>query len=891
MSKCFTSVEQVSKLKSRSHTQRESMSNVGVISVAPREYLHVLDTNTNVTRVILGPQRFTRNESEKVVSGPNACINVPPRCYVIIENPCIKDQTTGEPVCDQYGQVTLRHGDAEVRLSDIEAGPFPLYPGEFASAVQKLRVVAKDQALRLRALRDVTVSIDGKDLKLFAGDEFMFTGPGTYLPKIEVEEVEEVKAVIIKHSQALRMRAKRFCTDSAGQTRKAGEEWLVRDSGAYLPSCDEEIIGLVEATVLTDKTALHLRALKTYVDVYHVERKAGQEWLVTSDLSDAHIVDVYEQSVKTVKVTTLSTREYCVVRDPYIDGVQRMGMELLRKGEAVFFLLPGETLKNGIEHVVVLADDQALLVQASEAYTEDESDGGVIRKPGDRWMIYGPREYTPSTQLVVLETRRSVPLDINEGIYVRDTKTGQVRAVIGETYMLKPTEELWEKELPDEVEVLLAKQALGINYITPERRSTSFSYNDSDEDIVAQAGIVPAAPKPRDRTRVVTFRVSENAAVQVYDYKSKKARVIFGPDVVILMPDEQFSVVRLSGDKPKRPNVIITLSLSLGPDFMTDRFHVETCDHARLSLTLSYNWHFSIGDKSNASQIFTVRDFVGDACKTIASKVRGAVAMESFDNFHKHSARIIRSAVIGIDAGTGKVRELLEFPANGLMVSNVDIQTVEPIDVETRQSLQHSVQMAITITTNSQEARARHDAHREEEEAKGLLEQQRLKNEAAAEKSRRLLLELKAESQAIETSGQAKAEARARAEASLIDCQGNLEKAQLAAQAARIEAQAAMEQEIAEREAEYLHAQRMDALEIEKAQKLAEIQQKTFKNTVEALGADTITAIARAGPEMQAKLLQGLGLNTMLLTDGKSPINLFNTANGLVGVTSGVGQM
>jgi major vault protein len=30
--------------------------------------------------------------------------------------------------------------------------------------------------------------------------------------------------------------------------------------------------------------------------------------------------------------------------------------------------------------------------------------------------------------------------------------------------------------------------------------------------------------KPRDKTRVITFRVPHNAAVQIYDYKEKKAR-------------------------------------------------------------------------------------------------------------------------------------------------------------------------------------------------------------------------------------------------------------------------------------------------------------------------------------------------------------------------------
>ena len=47
-----------------------------------------------------------------------------------------------------------------------------------------------------------------------------------------------------------------------------------------------------------------------------------------------------------------------------------------------------------------------------------------------------------------------------------------------------------------------------------------------------------------DASRVVTIQVPHNAAVQVYDYKSKKSRVVFGPDLVMLGPDEQFTQLR-----------------------------------------------------------------------------------------------------------------------------------------------------------------------------------------------------------------------------------------------------------------------------------------------------------------------------------------------------------
>ena len=47
--------------------------------------------------------------------------------------------------------------------------------------------------------------------------------------------------------------------------------------------------------------------------------------------------------------------------------------------------------------------------------------------------------------------------------------------------------------------------------------------------------------------------------------------------------------------------------------------------------------------------------------------------------------------------------------------------------------------------------------------------------------------------------------------------------------------------------------------------------------------------MAAAGPETQAKLLSGLGLKGYVITDGSSPINLFNTAQGMVGMPGAPG--
>ena len=80
--------------------------------------------------------------------------------------------------------------------------------------------------------------------------------------------------------------------------------------------------------MLTEKVALHLRALQTFTDELGKERKVGEEWLgkfasirfltceVTHKDKETHIPDVYEQVVAQVQLTSLSNREYCCIRDP-----------------------------------------------------------------------------------------------------------------------------------------------------------------------------------------------------------------------------------------------------------------------------------------------------------------------------------------------------------------------------------------------------------------------------------------------------------------------------------------------------------------------------------------------------------------------------------------------
>jgi len=95
---------------------------------------------------------------------------------------------------------------------------------------------------------------------------------------------ESVDGIVLSPDQGLKLRARRECKDISGTERKAGEEWVYRGTGTYLPLVDEEVVEVLKAFTLTERKALHLRATRTFTDQLGNARKAGEEWLVTNKM-------------------------------------------------------------------------------------------------------------------------------------------------------------------------------------------------------------------------------------------------------------------------------------------------------------------------------------------------------------------------------------------------------------------------------------------------------------------------------------------------------------------------------------------------------------------------------------------------------------------------------
>ncbi|WP_411023182.1 hypothetical protein, partial [Salmonella sp. s51228] len=107
-----------------------------------------------------------------------------------------------------------------------------------------------------------------------------------------------------------------------------------------------------------------------------------------------------------------------------------------------------------------------------------------------------------------------------------------------------------------------------------------------------------------------------------------------------------------------------------------------------------------------------------------------------------------------------------------------------------------------------------------------------------------------------------------RAEAARIEGTASVDHARLKSQASKIDSESELERLTLAREAELKFLKEQNEIEIHKTRDMSSIESEKFKNMVDTVGSDTIRAIATAGPEMQVKLLQALGLKTTLITDG-----------------------
>ena len=224
----------------------------------------------------------------------------------------------------------------------------------------------------------------------------------------------------------------------------------------------------------------------------------------------------------------------------------------------------------------------------------------------------------------------------------------------------------------------------------------------------------------------------------------------------------------------------------------------------------------------------------------------------------------------------GKISDKFLFENNLLAISNVDIKEISTKDKATKEKLQVTVNKAIELTTKSQEEEAKAQAEAREQEAKSLLQRKINEDNQVLEELKRPLYELKSKTETIRETGEKEAMAKAQASLIQIESQSKINIAKNNKELKDMQYNFEIEIEQMKHLNNLNYETEKSNVELNKKKILSDLDTSKFEKIIKAIGQDTIVQISRAGPESQVKLLEALGLEGYILTNGNNPVNLFN---------------
>jgi major vault protein len=568
------------------------------ISLKNREYAYIEDANRGVVLMEVGPRVLTL-EAHLTLVAKERMVEVGAGNWCVVRNPVVREG--GQVALDEFGQARVAVGDREVRV-----GPkvFPLYPGEeLEGDIVPEYVLGVSEALRLRAL---TAYQDAS-------------------------------------------------TPSEPRRREAGDEWLVRGPGRYVPPESVTVVSLERARVLKET-------------------------------------------------------EYCVILNPVDRATGRVqeGRRKVVSGPDVFFLEPGEALEGDVRRKHVLSELQGLKLQALDDLTEQEGGEPRARKAGDTWIVRGPRTYVPSEKVLIHREIAALSLGQGEGLYVRDLRSGKVTLVQGPCqFMPEAHQELHEKRLSPDAEALLGltpplalAEAKDAKEARAPRPVTLLEKGDRTRAIVLRI---------EDNTAVLINDFETNHARVEFG----PAKVMLRPYEDVTVLDLSGSTPK----RPRQLKVLmLRLGPDFATDLfeVATRDHARL----RIKLSYKWQFDVQ-GDPEKDKAIFRVNDFIGYVCENLASRIRQVAAENDFETFHKNASVLIRRAIFGLDdAGKARKDRLFgENQLRIIDIDIKDIAPVdEKTALKLREAIDTNIQIQLDASRQEAQAAAELKRIRSEEE-------------------------------------------------------------------------------------------------------------------------------------------------------------------------------
>lgn len=290
---------------------------------------------------------------------------------------------------------------------------------------------------------------------------------------------------------------------------------------------------------------------------------------------------------------------------------------------------------------------------------------------GEQELRAGPTVFSlhPGEVIMDGQVRTAISLAESQGIYIKNQSNGTIRLEKGPCEVfLQPEEKIFVKRFG-----LNEAKALGLNLDDTPPSSTHLA--------------------PR-------IELNEDEIIKLTD--GEETRILRGPQSFFLQATEHPVIFKLSGDTPKRPEVITTAKVRLGPDFLSDVLNIRTKDNAALQLFVRYKWRININE-GNLEKVFLIDDFIGYASESIASEIRELAAKYDFEHFHENASDLVSQLVSD--------RE--EFP-NGFQIFSIDIKQITPVDPQIADKLNDAISNNMDIYVMKVRQSAELEAEREQ---------------------------------------------------------------------------------------------------------------------------------------------------------------------------------
>jgi len=358
-------------------------------------------------------------------------------------------------------------------------------------------------------------------------------------------------------------------------------------------------------------------------------------------------------SAQIQKKITIGADSWIAIGNPYnADSASyEMGSRKILKGPLMYSLKRYESILSR-SSAFILQKSQSMSLQATHDHDDTVEVNGkmvtVRRKAGEKWLLKGEATVIPTIyQNVVMKPSPAIAIQQNEGVYILNLRTQEVRIVEGpRSIFLDVDEELWTKELSAVEHDTLFASEKAMHYLS-----------HYDNYLVTKA-----------------IKLTSDEAMCVLDYSNDTEKYLVGPQNYMLRPHEHIKSVTLSGNTPKEEMFLQIAKVKIGPAFSTDMVSVRTHDNVELEITIQYKWGFTIPKQLFASRCITAKmtakdkqyyadhkienpfgmmtkmfsgDFIGYMCQSMRSRIRSLASQVPYEQFVKDTANLIKDGAPG----------------------------------------------------------------------------------------------------------------------------------------------------------------------------------------------------------------------------------------------------